>query len=137
VKRFTRRRFGFLRKQLQLLAALALALLASDHVLPALHYALVAHELCPEHGVLEHVSGEVRERAHHENEQAFAQSSANADAHGHCDSVPASPPRSSSVATFDAAFVPATGVREPVSCVSPAVFAADVIAFAPKQSPPG
>lgn len=38
-----------------LLSTLALGLLAAGHVLPVLHFALVAHELCAEHGALHHV----------------------------------------------------------------------------------
>ena len=37
------------------LSALGLALLAAGHILPVLHFALVAHELCAEHGALHHV----------------------------------------------------------------------------------
>lgn len=36
-------------------SALALALLAAGYVLPVLHFTLVAHELCAEHGALHHV----------------------------------------------------------------------------------
>lgn len=136
VKRSVRRRFGFLRKQLELLAALALTLLASDHVLPALHHAFVAHELCPEHGVLEH-PGELRERTVHEAGRAFVDAASDSDAHEHCDSVPASPPRSSAVAAFDAVFAPLTSAGEPAVSDAPAVLTADVLTFAPKQSPPG
>jgi hypothetical protein len=125
-----------LREQLCVLAALVLALFAGEHVLPALHHALVAHELCPEHGVLEHAGGSVRERAHHENGQVFAQSSPYGDVHEHCDSVPASPPRSPAVAAYDGVFVPAAGARASAVSAARAVIRADVVAFAPKQSPP-
>ncbi|HEX6275009.1 MAG TPA: hypothetical protein VFZ53_18330 [Polyangiaceae bacterium] len=122
--------------KLRLLAALALALLGGDHVLPALHHLVVSHELCAEHGVLEHAGAAAREHAHRDDTPAFQGISAEGEHHDHCGSVPASPPRAPFVAAFSAAFAPVCAAAPPFVAASAAVPPADVLAFAPKQSPP-
>jgi hypothetical protein len=131
-----RRHLGILRVRIRLLAALALALLGGDHVFPALHHLVVSHELCAEHGVLEHHGSAAAERAHREEGPVFQGISAEGEHHDHCGSVPASPPRAPLAAAFDASFVPVRSPVLPAVVASAAVPPADVVAFAPKQSPP-
>jgi hypothetical protein len=116
------------------LAALTLSLLAGDQFLPALHYALVAHQFCPEHGTLEHLGSEARPRWDHGNRVAEATPASSAD-HEHCNSVAASLPRAP-VAFAAVGIAVAPSQPTLAAAHSAAVFPTDVVAFAPKQSPP-
>jgi hypothetical protein len=134
VKRLAASSQSRVRAWLRFVAALALALFAGDHVLPALHYGLVAHELCPEHGRLEHTSDRAQSRARHDAGPAYA--AGGDEHHEHCGSVPASPPRAPVSGETALVFNLAPAAREESALPSTAVLTADVVAFAPKQSPP-
>ena len=105
-------------------------------MLPALHYALVAHEMCPEHGQLEHAGNRVETHTHHDGGPAYTTGSDD-DHHDHCGSIPVSPPRAPLAGDATRVFEVARAMREDLVVPSTAVLTADVVAFAPKQSPPG
>lgn len=79
-------------RALTLLAWLLCALLGPGPALPALHFALVAHRVCVEHGVLEHVDADAG-LASRESPELYstdasraprvASGSADMDSHGH------------------------------------------------------
>ncbi|MFZ5893908.1 MAG: hypothetical protein ACOY0T_22795 [Myxococcota bacterium] len=65
------------------LGTFALALLTAGHVLPVLHFTLVAHELCEEHGALHHVEAKSRgERS--AREQGLRAAAHTGHEHEHC-----------------------------------------------------
>lgn len=70
------------------LSALSLAVLAAGYVLPILHFTLVAHELCAEHGALHHVEtsrkGDLRRAVPARSESAAAASANAAHEHDDC-----------------------------------------------------
>ena len=117
-------------------AAFAAFLIAGDHGLASLHQALTAHEVCAEHGELVH-TGSVRSNvASHERVPAVQGATEVEAEHHHCGTVPASPKRAPTVsASSELAVAPLAD--DPTSASLPApVPATDVLAFAPKQSPP-
>jgi hypothetical protein len=118
------------------IAALAALLIAGDHGLASLHQALTAHEVCAEHGELVHAESVRASFVARTSVPAVDAADQVEAAHHHCGAVPAAPTRAplvhDSIATLDSAF----GQPEPTIVVSIAVPPADVVAFAPKQSPP-
>ena len=124
------------RAWLRFVAALVLALLASDHVMPSLHHALVAHRMCAEHGRVEHVGALERVAVHHEERVAFEADPAFHDDQQGCDCVPASPPRAPLVWAPTFVGIAAPALDSPAVPYRAAASDADVVAFAPKQSPP-
>src|SRR5688572_20921804 len=78
-------------RALTLLAWLLCALLGPGPALPALHFALVAHRVCPEHGALEHIDAASPEleaaagaaRGVPDTGSSISPGRALADAHGH------------------------------------------------------
>ncbi|HEX6766723.1 MAG TPA: hypothetical protein VF103_14615 [Polyangiaceae bacterium] len=120
---------------LRAVAAFATLLIAGDHALASLHQALTAHEVCPEHGELVH-TGSVRLRVATHDAGPSVQGAEVEAEHHHCGTVPASPTRAPTVsASSELAVAPLAD--EPTSASLPAPMpATDVLAFAPKQSPP-
>lgn len=121
--------------------ALALALLAAGYALPVLHFTLVAHELCAEHGALHHVEEAPRaERgvAHAAPKgRAFSASAQAAHEHDHCGVVSTTAERSLlpsrvEVDALHASVTPAAlGLRSGVAQPSLAL-----LDYAPKLAPP-
>jgi hypothetical protein len=118
------------------LAVVALGLLAGEHVMPSLHHVLVAHQMCAEHGRLEHVDAESRAVAQHEEGQQFTADAARGEHQEACGSIPASPPRAPLAASSTFVGGTTAPLRSPAARYRDAVSDADVVAFAPKQSPP-
>ena len=123
---------------LALFSALALALLAVGQALPVLHFALVQHQLCAEHGSLEH--GQPSAATAHVSKSAAPSAqpgSPVSDEHEHCGVVAVSPTRytaASSGAHIVPGFAPPrTVASESRAWVPPAL---SVLAYAPKLAPP-
>jgi len=92
--------------------------------------------MCPEHGMLEHVGARQGALSHRDGARSYEASSAGDERHDHCGSVPASPPRAPFVAGSAATTVLVTAELDRAVPYAARVFSADVVAFAPKQSPP-
>jgi len=121
------------------LGALTLALLAAGHVLPVLHFALVAHELCAEHGALHHVEAKAAAQASRSlaRGQAVLPAADGQHEHEHCGVVatavertlvPAAPQVSCRFIDANAASSPCAGREAHVSVA--------LLAYAPKLAPP-
>lgn len=122
------------------LRGLLLFVLGAGYLVPALHFTLIEHELCAEHGALEHRGAQAVHA-----ERAVASQSAGLEAaasveheHEHCAVLATSSQRATSTARSAIAVAPAP--LTPVSSVSPAEFAhpsLELLAYAPKLAPPG
>lgn len=135
VRRSRRPRLTRFPAWLRLFCAFAILLVAGEHTLASLHQALTPHELCEEHGELVHAEHEPADVAHGESSALDAGPQAEAE-HHHCGIVPAAPTRApaatpgSDCAVASATLVQVRGPSER------AVVSIDVLAFAPKLSPP-
>jgi hypothetical protein len=119
-----------------LLSALLLFVLGSGYALPALHFAAVAHEVCAEHGALEHVH-EVRGAASAEpSKDAAWATSESTHEHDCCRVLGVSPP--SVLATTGALAVEVTLGLAPAAALCEAFANANValLRYAPKLAPP-
>lgn len=133
----------------RLLAFFTLLVFSGQTVLPALHHALLAHEVCAEHGDLVH-AGHTEEHGHGEPEAASPPNSDEyerqvqalengAHAHDHCAACAAFRVQDVAFLHGHVAFV-----ESPVAVLAPAarvfdVYARDGVALyglAPKQGPP-
>jgi hypothetical protein len=111
-------------------------LIAGEHSLASLHQILTVHEVCAAHGELVHAGGAHGAIAPHGTEHAW-ESGAQAEAeHHHCGTVPAAPLRAPAVdAPSDCAPAP-VAVFESFDSFDGDLPTPDVLAFAPKLSPP-
>jgi hypothetical protein len=111
-------------------------LIAGEHSLASLHQILTVHEVCAAHGELVHAGEAHGAIAPHGTEHAW-ESGAQAEAeHHHCGTVPAAPLRAPAVdAPSDCAPAP-VAVFESFDSFDGDLPTPDVLAFAPKLSPP-
>jgi hypothetical protein len=124
------------RALLRLVAAFAAFLVAGDHGLASLHQALTPHETCAEHGELAHRGAESVRADSPSPVPAFERNTGAEGEHHHCGTVPAAPLRAPTAADqSELAFAPFGGFVPQAEGVA-LLCAADVLAFAPKQSPP-
>jgi hypothetical protein len=117
-------------------AAFVVFVVAGDHSLASLHQALTVHEVCAEHGELVHDGGAhgattAPNSAPTAEPGAFAE-----DEHHHCGVVPAAPTRSAAVGAADECPLANLAVVETFDSFEADLPTADVLAFAPKLSPP-
>jgi hypothetical protein len=122
------------------LGALTLALLTVGHVLPVLHFTLVAHELCAEHGALHHVDGKESASSSHRSPARgqAALPAANAQhEHEHCSVIATAAERALVPAApeFSSVFVAS---RSELSAPAARMAHRNValLAYAPKLAPP-
>jgi len=113
----------------------AAGLLSSQHALPALHHALVRHEICAAHGELVH-TGETHAETKQFGSVSIDGVRAEHSDTDHCGVIPASPPRAPAAPTsidwsFSAPVLEVAAISSGTNATVP-----DVLAFAPKQSPP-
>jgi hypothetical protein len=119
-----------------LFCAFAISLIAGEHTLASLHQALTPHELCEEHGELVHAEHEPGgDIAHGESSALDAGPQAEAE-HHHCGIVPAAPNRAPAATPGGACAVAAATLVQVSGPCERAVVSIDVLAFAPKLSPP-
>jgi hypothetical protein len=119
------------------LCGLAFALLAVGQVLPALHFALVGHRVCAEHGALEHSPHVVTSGASASHAPSASADFEAAEAHEHC-SVPAISPLRGTLPAREAHAVvrfSRLSLATVTPCESPQL-ALSVLAYAPKLAPP-
>jgi len=121
---------------LRALALLAVALLGGEQVLPSLHYALVRHEVCPEHGELVHVGQARHEVVQHGRTAHFETGAVEEAPHAHCGSLPASTQAAAPVATAAGCPLPERSLVATIVPRASVTPSANVLSFAPKQSPP-
>jgi hypothetical protein len=129
-----------LRLLVDALRGLLLVVLGAGYLVPGLHFTLIEHELCAEHGALEHRDVEA---AHAERAVASQSAALNASAsveheHEPCAVLATSSQRATSPAR--SAIVLASAVLTKARSVSPAEFAhpsLELLAYAPKLAPPG
>jgi hypothetical protein len=118
------------------LAALAALLVAGEHGLASMHQALTAHEVCAEHGELVH-SGELEGTTVSHASVPAAEPGASAEAaHHHCGAVPAAPLRAPAARVQAAVLAPEPTIFAQAESFESVVSTPDVLAFAPKLSPP-
>jgi hypothetical protein len=117
-------------------AALAAWLIAGEHSLASLHQILTVHEVCAAHGELVHADETHGTIASHRSTPAF-ESGAQAEAeHHHCGTVPAAPLRAPAVGAPSECAPAPVAVFESFESFERELPTADVLAFAPKLSPP-
>jgi hypothetical protein len=118
------------------IAALAALLVAGDHSLASLHQILTVHEVCAAHGELVHAGDAHDATAAHGSERAWESGAQAETEHHHCGTVPAAPLRAPAVAaTNECALAPVVVVASFESFESDHP-TPDVLAYAPKLSPP-
>ncbi|HWA72527.1 MAG TPA: hypothetical protein VG937_09340 [Polyangiaceae bacterium] len=125
---------------LGLLRGLLLVALGVGYLVPALHFGLVQHELCAEHGELRHSGGHAVVSARPSAHPVAAADSVPefADEHDHCavvatsSKVAATVPSSASTSTLAAEASPSSLSRAELAHVSLAL-----LHYAPKLAPPG
>lgn len=132
---------------LSLLGTLLAWAVAATQLGSSLHYALISHEICAEHGELEHTSGHSGEHAsehhaghasEHDHQGAAVSNGASEGAHEHCGvfgrpedkALVASPPSLEVVAQ------PSHGLALQPSCETVVVPQSARLLAAPKTSPP-
>jgi hypothetical protein len=126
-------------------ASIALfALVGVGHVLPAFHFALVAHRVCAEHGELIHEGGSERAKAERslkaaapEEGASVLQRSATVHEHEHC-GVSAAPltPGVAPRARADAFTLIARELDAATGRAAEAHVGIQLLAYAPKLAPP-
>jgi hypothetical protein len=121
---------------LRAFAAFAAFLIAGDHGLASLHQALTAHEVCAEHGELVHADSTRSVVTARGSVPAVDATDEVEAEHHHCGAVPASPTRAPVVSVSSECAVAALDRLQPSASLPASVPATDVLAFAPKQSPP-
>ena len=136
MKRRGAARRAWLSAMVRAIAAFAAFLVAGDHSLASLHQALTAHETCAEHGELVHAGSGKRTSNALGSVPAIESGAGVEDDHHHCGAVPAAPTRAPVVS--HSSEVVGASFGAPMASATPVVVlaTADVLAFAPKQSPP-
>ena len=119
------------------LAALAALLVAGEHGIASLHQALTAHEVCAEHGELVHAGEHEAQTASHAPVPAVEPGASVEASHHHCGAVPAAPMRAPTPRAQTLVFAPELGVFAQAEPFESVVSTPDVLAYAPKLSPPG
>jgi hypothetical protein len=117
-------------------AAFVALLVAGDHGLASFHQALTAHEVCADHGELVHSASTHLEPAPHESGLGVEQGATAEAEHHHCGAVPAAPTRAPVVASSEPVVAPPLAVVPSSQSFESSALSADVLAYAPKQSPP-
>jgi hypothetical protein len=121
---------------IQAVAALAALVVAGEHSLTSLHQILTVHEVCAAHGELVHAGETHGAIAPHGTERAW-ESGAQAEAeHHHCGTVPAAPLRAPAVAATNGCALGPVVVVASFESFDSDLPTADVLAYAPKLSPP-
>ncbi|MGC4095028.1 MAG: hypothetical protein QM756_45340 [Polyangiaceae bacterium] len=121
-----------------LLGVAALVLLSVGHVLPVLHFTLVAHELCAEHGALHHVEG----KAAAESPRPAAPHSVVPEAHGgheheHCGTAATASERWLLPESAELPFFVSDSVSQQKSLSAAAGHpSVALLSYAPKLAPP-
>lgn len=129
-------RHTFTSAWIRAVAAFVALLVAGDHGLASFHQALTAHEVCAEHGDLVH------ETSTHAGPVALGsgvgveQGASAEEDHHHCGAVPAAPTRAPVVAGSETVSAPPLALARASKSFEGAAPSADVLTYAPKQSPP-
>jgi hypothetical protein len=121
---------------IRLLSVLAVALIAGEHTLASLHQALTPHELCAEHGELVHSEHQADTDTARDTGPAFDASPQAEAEHHHCGVVPAAPARAPAATPGNAYAVAPPALILASRPFERPVLSLDVLAFAPKLSPP-
>jgi hypothetical protein len=117
-------------------AAFAALLVGADHGLASLHQALTAHEVCAEHGELVHAGELVRKAASHSGVAAVEPGASVEATHHHCGAVPAAPLRAPAPSVQASILAPEPTIYVRADAFESVVSTRDVLAVAPKLSPP-
>jgi hypothetical protein len=117
-----------------LFSRLLLCVLGCGYALPALHFAVVAHEFCTEHGAIEHVHA-ASDTASADPSQNAATAAAASDEHECCGVLGVSPP---SVPVTEAALAVRVTLELAPAALREASANASValLSYAPKLAPP-
>jgi hypothetical protein len=118
------------------LAALAALLVAGEHSIASLHQALTAHEVCAEHGELVHAAEHEARTVSHASVPAVEPGASVEASHHHCGAVPAAPMRAPAPSAQTAILAPEPGIFAQAESFESVDSTPDVLAFAPKLSPP-
>jgi hypothetical protein len=122
------------------LGALSLALFAAlgvAQILPALHFALVVHRVCAEHGEMLHESAPVARQVAPAETSVVARDGVSHE-HDHCGVLAASGPSAAPVPAAAQATAPsAAGVSVGFGRARAAHVRIALLAYAPKLAPPG
>lgn len=124
---------------LDVLRGLLLVVFSVGYIVPGLHFTLVQHEMCAEHGELRHSDGPLLKSAHSASSHA---SSVEATAsveheHEHCAVLATSSLRATSASRTDAELAPAPQARAlQVSRADSAHPSLELLSYAPKLAPP-
>jgi hypothetical protein len=136
VRLFRTSRKGWFSAWVRAAAALFAFLVAGEHGFASLHQALTAHEVCAEHGELVHADS-LHSASVPRGVVPAVDVAAEVEAeHHHCGAVPAAPTRAPVVSAATECFAALPAVVPTSASPLAMVPAADVLAFAPKQSPP-
>lgn len=118
------------------IAAFVVVVVAGDHSLASLHQALTAHAVCAEHGELVHGGAAHVAPTAPSSAPAVAPGALAEEEHHHCGVVPAAPTRSPAVQAAAECPAAALALAESFRSFESDLPAPDVLAFAPKLSPP-
>ena len=132
-------RVRFTRAKLALFMALVACLLVGAQLTSALHFVLVPHELCAEHGTFEHTAEHAPRVRHSAPRHGTSiDSSASTSAHEECQLLARRGDRLAVVPRTELAFLrlPLATERRLPPTATAAYCAADLLLIAPKQSPP-
>jgi len=116
-----------------------LVLLGVGHVVPALHFLLVAHHLCAEHGELVDAATENVERAREKapNQTSVDAGNAAGHSHEHCGVLALAPTPASPAASLGAVLrLPAGEVAGSAGHAHAAHVGIELLLYAPKLAPP-
>jgi hypothetical protein len=114
-------------------------LLGVGHVVPALHFLLVAHHLCAEHGELVDATAEHVERAREKapNQVSVDAGSAAAHSHEHCGVLALAPTPASPAAVLGGVQrLPVAEVASSAGYAHAAHVGIELLLYAPKLAPP-
>jgi hypothetical protein len=113
------------------------AVLGVGHVLPAFHFALVAHRVCAEHGELLHGSEALAKPSAPESDVSLVAREIGGHDHEHC-GVLALPSTLAVPASFAAVFcrIPNDDAAAAASRARVAHVGIDLLSYAPKLAPP-
>jgi hypothetical protein len=121
---------------LRVVAAFVAFLVAGDHGLASFHQALTEHDVCAEHGDLVHHDSTRHDATRHGAESGIEQGLVGEADHHHCGAVPAAPTRAPIVACSVTIAVSPHALVEALERLESGPTTSDVLAYAPKQSPP-
>jgi hypothetical protein len=121
---------------IRVLSAFAALLIAGEHSLASLHQALTPHDICAEHGELVHAEHQAIGETAHGTAPAVDEGPQAEPEHHHCGVVPAAPGRAPVVASDSECAFGAAALEPSTVLLHRSAVTSDVLAFAPKASPP-